>query len=230
MPKASNYSKPETNGQSRQTVSKTNLASFDYKEHSPDKPLSQGSDKRGHLRSPPDDQLMIQGTFKTFHIQSKKCNRDSRVKAADSTESERANLPVSQDRVQRPTLLEPLVGTPETNKQNRMIRISSGQRELKCSKPSDKITVDTRNLPTSTVPQENPNSVMTKLENFISEPFVDQYTLELEPFENEKSNKNETKIQINNDKAQNKEVSKVASEAGLNTGRKASVEAWTSSN
>ena len=53
---------------------------FDSKEQSTEKPLSQGSETRNRL----EDQLMVQGTFKTFHIQTKKPSRKGRSKGADS--------------------------------------------------------------------------------------------------------------------------------------------------
>ena len=90
-----------------------------------------------------------------------------------------------------------------------MIRISSGQRELKRSKPSEKIFElkpvesggDTRNLPSSTVPPENPTLGVN--------------TLELETNE----------LQTNH--VNNKAFTPVELTDGLNSGRRESVEAWT---
>lgn len=84
VPRSKKINKPDSKGGK-------STGRRDSKEQSIEKPLSQGSETRNRK----DDQLVIQGTFKTFHIQAKKPSRKSRVKGADSQESDRTNVAMS---------------------------------------------------------------------------------------------------------------------------------------
>ena len=135
MPQVSKKTKIEAHNQARQIASRTNLT-FETRNMSPEKPLSQKSEDRASNRAKakPEGSLMLTGSpLKTFNMPQKKSNsRESRGVADSNIDSEkRGRLPQSQDRVHRPQQLEPLVSAQDMKQSAKQLRISSGGGELK---------------------------------------------------------------------------------------------------